>query len=158
MMIVIAILIKLDSKGPVFFVQERIGQNGRPFKMMKFRTMVVDAEQQLEKLVDFKKLDQPMFKIKNDPRITRVGRFLRRSSLDELPQLFNVLTGEMSWWGHAPKRSASWICTTTGIGGGWQPSPVSLARCRLAGAAICRWTSALRLKSTTSKTIQSCSI
>jgi len=82
----------------------RAGQNQRPFRIHKFRTMVADAEQQLREIVPFDKLSQPMFKLQNDPRITRVGRFLRRSSFDELPQLFNVLKGEMSLVGPRPEQ------------------------------------------------------
>lgn len=103
-MAVIALLIKLDSPGPVFFIQERVGQNGKTFRMFKFRTMVSNAERLLDRLIDVDNLDQPMFKIKNDPRVTRVGRWLRRTSLDELPQLFNVLRGEMSLVGPRPEE------------------------------------------------------
>jgi exopolysaccharide biosynthesis polyprenyl glycosylphosphotransferase len=95
-MTLITLLIKLDSSGPVFFVQERAGQYGRTFRMYKFRTMVQNAEELLEQLIDLDKLKQPVFKLKDDPRVTRVGLWLRRTSLDELPQLFNVLKGEMS--------------------------------------------------------------
>ncbi|MEM7200350.1 MAG: sugar transferase [Planctomycetota bacterium] len=97
-------LIRLDSKGPALFKQVRAGEGGRPFRMLKFRTMVVDAEQQLRKLVDLDALDQPMFKLKRDPRITRLGGFLRRTSLDELPQLWNVLMGHMSLVGPRPEE------------------------------------------------------
>jgi lipopolysaccharide/colanic/teichoic acid biosynthesis glycosyltransferase len=90
--IIIAILIKLDDGGPVFFVQERIGYKGKPFKIWKFRTMVVDAEQQ-----------GSLITVGRDPRITRVGYFLRKFKLDELPQLFNVLKGEMSLVGPRPE-------------------------------------------------------
>lgn len=99
----IALLIKLDSPGPVFYKQTRIGLHGKPFKVWKFRTMVANAEQlqkQLETSNEMK--DGVLFKIKNDPRITRVGKFLRRYSLDELPQLFNVLFGQMSLVGPRP--------------------------------------------------------
>lgn len=104
LMLIIALFIKLDSKGPVFFTQERVGLNGKLFRMYKFRTMVVDAEEQLGSLVDLDKLDQPMFKISNDPRVTRIGRLLRKTSLDELPQLINVLRGEMSLVGPRPEE------------------------------------------------------
>ncbi len=104
LMAIIAILIKLDSPGPVFFVQERAGQYGNPFKMYKFRSMVVDAEQRLTEVVDVDALEQPVFKLKDDPRVTRFGRWLRRTSLDELPQLFNVLKGEMSLVGPRPEE------------------------------------------------------
>jgi len=104
LMVVIALLIKLDSPGPVFFLQERAGRYGKPFRMWKFRTMVADAEQRLSQLVDIEKLEQPAFKLKEDPRVTRVGRWLRRISLDELPQLINVLRGEMSLVGPRPEQ------------------------------------------------------
>lgn len=99
----IALLIKIDSSGPVFYKQTRIGLHGQPFKVWKFRTMVTNAEQlqkELEARNEMK--DGVLFKIKDDPRITRVGKFLRRYSLDELPQLFNVLLGEMSLVGPRP--------------------------------------------------------
>jgi exopolysaccharide biosynthesis polyprenyl glycosylphosphotransferase len=101
-----AIFIKLDSKGPVFFRQVRIGKNGKPFTMYKLRTMVDDAEGRLDALIDLDALEEPVFKIPNDPRITRVGRFLRRSSLDEVPQFFNVLKGDMSLVGPRPEEEA----------------------------------------------------
>jgi lipopolysaccharide/colanic/teichoic acid biosynthesis glycosyltransferase len=104
-MAVAALLIKLDSRGPVFFVQERAGRGGKPFKMLKFRTMVENAEELLGDLVDLDALQDPMFKLKDDPRITRVGKLLRRWSVDELPQLFNVLRGEMSLVGPRPEES-----------------------------------------------------
>jgi exopolysaccharide biosynthesis polyprenyl glycosylphosphotransferase len=103
-MVFIALLIKLDSPGPVLFVQERVGQYGRTFRMYKFRTMVRNAEELLEQLIDLEKLEQPVFKLKDDPRVTRVGRWLRRTSLDELPQLLNVLKGEMSLVGPRPEE------------------------------------------------------
>ena len=98
----IAIIIRVGSKGPVFFRQERIGLRGRKFKLFKFRTMVIDAEEQLKKLQARNEADGPVFKIKDDPRITRVGRFLRKTGLDELPQLMNVVRGEMSLVGPRP--------------------------------------------------------
>jgi exopolysaccharide biosynthesis polyprenyl glycosylphosphotransferase len=100
--LVIAILIKLGSKGPIFFTQERIGLRGRKFKLYKFRTMVVNAEDQLTRLKAMNEADGPVFKIKNDPRITRIGRFLRRTGMDELPQLMNVAKGDMSLIGPRP--------------------------------------------------------
>lgn len=100
--LLLAIIIKLDSSGPVLFAQERIGLRGRKFKLYKFRTMVVNAEQLLEKLKAQNEMDGPTFKMTHDPRITRIGRFLRKSSLDELPQLFNVIKGEMSLIGPRP--------------------------------------------------------
>ena len=104
LMIPIALAIKLDSPGPVFFTQLRAGRNGRPFRMRKFRTMVSDAEKRLPELVPFDALLVPMFKLPGDPRVTRVGRFLRRTSLDELPQFVNVLKGEMSLVGPRPEQ------------------------------------------------------
>ena len=100
--IAIGLTIKIGSKGPIFFKQERIGLRGRKFKLFKFRTMVIDAEEQLKKLKARNEADGPVFKIKDDPRITRVGKFLRKTGLDELPQLFNVIRGEMSLVGPRP--------------------------------------------------------
>lgn len=97
---IIAILIKIDSKGPIFFLQKRCGKDGSEFNMYKFRTMVKDAETLKKRLKN--EMDGPMFKLKNDPRITRLGRILRKLSLDELPQLLNVLKGEMSLVGPRP--------------------------------------------------------
>lgn len=100
--VVVAIAIKLDSPGPVLFNQERVGKDGRRFKMYKFRSMYVDAEDRLESLSDLNEKDGPVFKIKADPRVTRVGRFIRKTSLDELPQFLNVLLGNMSIVGPRP--------------------------------------------------------
>jgi exopolysaccharide biosynthesis polyprenyl glycosylphosphotransferase len=97
-----AIAIKLNSRGPVFFSQVRAGRHGRKFRMMKFRSMVVDAEALRAKLEHLNEMNGPVFKIKHDPRITSVGRFLRKTSIDELPQLFNVLLGDMSLVGPRP--------------------------------------------------------
>jgi lipopolysaccharide/colanic/teichoic acid biosynthesis glycosyltransferase/glycosyltransferase involved in cell wall biosynthesis len=105
-MAMIALAIKLDSPGPVIFRQTRIGQDGRPFRILKFRTMVADAEAMLPQLVDLDRLAEPAFKLRHDPRVTRVGSFLRRWSLDELPQLVNVLRGEMSLVGPRPEEAA----------------------------------------------------
>jgi lipopolysaccharide/colanic/teichoic acid biosynthesis glycosyltransferase/GT2 family glycosyltransferase len=105
-MALIALLIKLDSRGPVFFRQTRIGQNGTAFRIFKFRTMVNGAERLLPDLVDVNGLAQPAFKLRGDPRVTRVGRILRRWSLDEAPQLINVLLGEMSLVGPRPEEAA----------------------------------------------------
>jgi exopolysaccharide biosynthesis polyprenyl glycosylphosphotransferase len=99
---VIAILIKLDSRGPVFFVQERMGYNKRRFMMIKFRTMVADAEARMQEIEHLNEKEGPIFKMKNDPRITRLGRFLRKTSLDEIPQFINVLLGDMSLVGPRP--------------------------------------------------------
>jgi len=101
--LIVPVLIWLDSRGSVFFVQERAGENGRPFRMYKFRSMVEGAEQQLPALIDLSKLSEPAYKLKDDPRVTRLGRWLRRTSIDELPQLVNVLKGEMSMVGPRPE-------------------------------------------------------
>lgn len=98
----VAVIIKLDSPGPVFFRQERVGLNGRVFRMIKFRTMVVDAEARLDEFADANQGAGLLFKMKDDPRVTRTGRWIRRFSLDEVPQLFNVILGDMSIVGPRP--------------------------------------------------------
>jgi exopolysaccharide biosynthesis polyprenyl glycosylphosphotransferase len=115
-LLAIALAVRLTSPGPVFFVQERYGLNRRIFRMYKFRTMVEDAEARQADLEHINELDGPVFKIRRDPRITRIGGFLRRTSLDELPQLFNVFSGEMSMVGPRPmatrdvhRFSESWL-------------------------------------------------
>ena len=101
--ILVALAIKIeDPKGKVFFVQERCGENNKLFKMYKFRSMINNAEELLEELICENEMDGPVFKIKEDPRITRVGRFIRKTSIDELPQLFNILMGDMSIVGPRP--------------------------------------------------------
>jgi lipopolysaccharide/colanic/teichoic acid biosynthesis glycosyltransferase len=100
--VLVAVLIKLDSHGPALFAQSRVGLNKRRFPMYKFRTMVVNAEKLQAQLESRNEVSGPVFKIKDDPRITRVGRFLRKTSIDELPQLFNVLKGDMSLVGPRP--------------------------------------------------------
>ncbi len=97
-----ALAIRLTSKGPVFFVQERVGFRKRTFRLFKFRTMVPDAEQKLAEIQHLNEVSGPVFKIKNDPRVTRIGAFLRRTSIDELPQLLNVFRGDMSLVGPRP--------------------------------------------------------
>jgi lipopolysaccharide/colanic/teichoic acid biosynthesis glycosyltransferase len=97
-----ALIIKLTSQGPVFFRQERSGLNGKPFYMYKLRTMVTNAEQLKQELAALNEMSGPVFKVTNDPRITPFGRFLRKFSVDEFPQLFNVLRGEMSLVGPRP--------------------------------------------------------
>jgi len=100
--IALAIFVKLDSPGPVFYRSRRYGQHGRIFNMYKFRSMVSNADDLLGQLKDKNEVDGPIFKIKKDPRITRMGAFLRRYSLDELPQILNVLKGDMSLVGPRP--------------------------------------------------------
>jgi lipopolysaccharide/colanic/teichoic acid biosynthesis glycosyltransferase len=128
--IIIAISIKIGSRGPVFFHQRRCGKEGQEFKMYKFRTMVIDAEKLQKQLLEKNIVDGPMFKIEDDPRITGGGGFLRMTSLDELPQLFNVLRGEMTMVGPRPLKmeemafGPSWrdirLSVKPGITGLWQ--------------------------------------
>lgn len=94
--IFVAPALVLESKGPIFFSQTRVGQNGRPFKIYKFRSMYMDAEERKKELMDQNKMNGLMFKMDNDPRITKVGKFIRKTSIDELPQFWNVLKGDMS--------------------------------------------------------------
>ena len=98
----VAVAVKLDSPGPVFFVQQRVGLNKRRFPMFKFRTMFMDSERRMKEIEHLNEAEGPIFKIANDPRITGVGKFLRKTSLDELPQIFNVIRGEMSLVGPRP--------------------------------------------------------
>lgn len=100
--IIIALIVKFTSKGPVFFSQKRVGRNGKAFDMYKFRSMVVNAEELKEKLAAQNEMSGPMFKMKDDPRVTKVGKFIRKTSIDELPQLWNVLKGDMSLVGPRP--------------------------------------------------------
>lgn len=101
-MLITAIFIKIDSPGPILFRQTRVGKWGEPFPCYKFRSMYIDAEQRLQDLMAKNEADGPVFKMKNDPRITRVGRVIRKLSIDELPQLLNVLKGDMSLVGPRP--------------------------------------------------------
>jgi exopolysaccharide biosynthesis polyprenyl glycosylphosphotransferase len=132
-MIITAIAIKLDSPGPAIFKQVRVGKNGRHFKIWKFRSMYVNAEEMKSQLMDMNQVkDGMMFKIKDDPRITRVGKFIRKTSIDELPQFFNVLFGSMSVVGTRPPtieevkkysvRQWRRISIKPGITGMWQVS------------------------------------
>ncbi|MEK7794968.1 MAG: exopolysaccharide biosynthesis polyprenyl glycosylphosphotransferase, partial [Candidatus Hydrogenedentota bacterium] len=129
---IVALLIKADSRGPIFFAQERVGQNRRRFSMLKFRSMVVDAEARRAGLDALNEADGPVFKIRNDPRITRVGRFIRKYSVDEFPQLINVWLGQMSLVGPRPPLASevekySWdqrrrLSVKPGMTGLWQVS------------------------------------
>ena len=102
-MLIVALVIYIDDPhGSPIFKQIRAGRDGKPFTLYKFRSMYVDAEQRLGELIDENEMDGPAFKIKNDPRITRVGKFIRRTSIDELPQLLNILKGDMSIVGPRP--------------------------------------------------------
>ena len=134
--LIIALLIKLSSRGPIFFLQERIGKNNVPFKCIKFRTMYPEAKDILQNLLNkdekIKKEFEETHKIKNDPRITTIGKFLRKTSLDELPQFFNVLRNEMSIVGPRPivkaekkkygKHLIKVLSIKPGITGLWQVS------------------------------------
>lgn len=132
----IAILIKIDSRGPVFFKQTRCGKDGKEFTLYKFRTMIVDAEKYKKRLKSKNEMQGPIFKIKNDPRVTRTGKWLRKFSLDELPQLINVLKGEMSLVGPRPlnreelRGNLAWknlrLTVKPGITGPWQVNIRSL--------------------------------
>ena len=131
-LLAIALAVKLDSNGPVFYRQERVGKNGRRFWMYKFRSMCADADRRLAEVRARNEASGPLFKMRDDPRITRVGRFLRRWSLDELPQLLNVLRGEMSLVGPRPplpsevEQYEDWqlgrLCAVPGLTGLWQVS------------------------------------
>ncbi len=131
-MLLVAALVRLESPGPIIFRQTRVGKSGRPFTVFKFRTMHVGAELEQERLANLNEASGPLFKIRHDPRRTRLGAFLRRTSLDELPQLFNVLRGEMSLIGPRPAlpsevdRYQEWhkkrLETWPGITGQWQVS------------------------------------
>ena len=128
----IALAIRLESRGPLFFGQERVGENGRTFICWKFRSMFVDAEERKKELMAHNEMNGAMFKIKDDPRVTRVGKFIRKMSLDELPQFWNVFVGEMSLVGTRPPTPdevatyQNWhrkrICIKPGITGLWQVS------------------------------------
>lgn len=133
LLLLTAILIKLTSSGPVFFVQRRIGLNKRTFDIYKFRTMGVDAELKLREIEHLNEVSGPVFKIKNDPRITPLGKFLRKTSIDELPQLFNVLRGDMSLVGPRPLQLRDYELFTES-GEDWQ-------RCRFSvrPGITCLW-------------------
>jgi len=161
LLLLIAVAIKLDSPGPVFFLQERFGYNKRRFRMIKFRSMVLDAPRLQAELEHLNETKAPLFKMKRDPRITRVGAFLRRTSLDELPQLFNVLRGEMSLVGPRPlptrdvqRFSEAWLMrrfsVKPGITGLWQVSGRSdtdfAQAIRLDLRYIDRWSLAMDVK------------
>jgi len=136
-LVVAAVAVKLGSPGPVLFRQERVGRHGRRFEVLKLRTMVVDAEARLDEVAHLNEADGPLFKITEDPRVTRVGRFLRRTSIDELPQLVNVLRNEMSLVGPRPalpREVEAWapslhqrLRVQPGITGMWQVSGRSAA-------------------------------
>ncbi|HWY54554.1 MAG TPA: sugar transferase [Terriglobales bacterium] len=132
-LLVVAVLVKLTTPGPVFFAQERVGLNKRTFTIFKFRTMVMNAEDKLREIEHLNEVSGPVFKIKNDPRLTPVGRFLRKTSIDELPQLFNVLSGDMSLVGPRPLQLRDYELFTE-VGEDWQ-------RCRFSvrPGITCLW-------------------
>lgn len=128
--LLIAIVIKVDSRGPVFFVHHRVGKNGKPLSLLKFRTMVVGAEEMIKNFnPEQEKEWQENFKLENDPRITRIGKFLRKTSLDELPQLYNILIGNLSFVGPRPvtkeeiekygENKVKVLSVTPGLTGWW---------------------------------------
>lgn len=131
-MLVIMLLIKLEDKGPVFYGQTRIGKNGAEFKMWKFRSMRENAHELRSQMMAQNDADGPMFKIKDDPRVTKIGHFIREKSLDEIPQFFNVLKGEMSLVGPRPSlpeeiiefdsRERERLNVLPGLTGLWQVS------------------------------------
>jgi len=128
----LALIIRIDSPGPVLFTQRRVGKDGREFAFFKFRSMYADAEQRLDTLMNANDRTGPVFKMRHDPRITRVGHWLRHSSLDEMPQLLNILRGEMSLVGPRPALPREVVlytpaqrhrlCITPGLTGLWQVS------------------------------------
>ena len=129
-LLIIGLLVKLTSKGPMLYVSTRIGQNGKKFKFYKFRSMKKDAEKELEKLLDQNETQGITFKMKDDPRITKFGKFIRKTSLDELPQLFNILKGDMSIVGPRPctvreyelysEKDKKRLLVPQGLTGEWQ--------------------------------------
>jgi len=129
---VIGPLIKLESPGPLFFSQKRVGRNGRIFKIYKFRSMYADAERRKKELMEQNEMNGLMFKMTDDPRITKIGKFIRKTSLDELPQFWNVLKGDMSLVGTRPPtvdefQQYEWyhkrrLSMTPGLTGVWQVS------------------------------------
>lgn len=129
--LIIGIIIKIDSKGPVFFAHNRIGKNGKPFKMYKFRTMHKNAQEMIKDFTEEQKREwQENYKLKEDPRITKVGNILRKTSLDELPQIWNIIKGDLSIIGPRPivtdelkkygKSKEKFLSVTPGLTGYWQ--------------------------------------
>ena len=131
-MVILGPLIKLESPGPLFFSQKRVGRNGRIFKIYKFRSMYADAEERKKNLMEKNEMKGLMFKMKHDPRITKIGKFIRKTSIDELPQFWNVLKGDMSLVGTRPPTIDEFeqykgyhkqrLSMTPGLTGVWQVS------------------------------------
>ena len=132
LLLILCIAIKLDSPGPIFFAQERVGRNGRRFKIYKFRSMYIDAEERKKELMEKNQMSGLMFKMDDDPRITKVGKFIRKTSIDELPQFYNILIGQMSLVGTRPPTVDEFnqynlhykrrLSMTPGLTGMWQVS------------------------------------
>ena len=136
--LIIAIAIKLDSKGPIFFAHTRIGKNGKPIKIYKFRTMVVNAEELIKKFTpEQMKEYKENYKLNNDPRITKVGNILRKTSLDELPQLINIIKGDLALIGPRPvvnaelekygENASKFLSVTPGLTGNWAANGRSIS-------------------------------
>lgn len=136
--LIIAIAIKLDSKGPIFFAHTRIGKNGKPIKIYKFRTMVVNAEELIKKFTpEQMKEYKKNYKLNNDPRITKVGNILRKTSLDELPQLINIIKGDLALIGPRPvvnaelekygENASKFLSVTPGLTGNWAANGRSIS-------------------------------
>lgn len=126
---VVAFFIWKEDHGPAFFCQTRLTKNGKPFKMYKFRSMCIGAEQMLDDLMDQNEMDGPAFKIRKDPRITKIGHFIRRTSIDELPQLLNILGGTMSFVGPRPPLPREVE----------QYTPYQMQRLDVVGGLTCYW-------------------
>ena len=132
LLLIVALWIKIDSRGPIFYRQIRVGRHNKDFRIYKFRSMCPNAEAKLDDLLDQNEMDGPVFKIKEDPRITRVGKFIRKTSIDELPQFYNVVKGDMSLVGTRPPTEDEFekynqyyrrrISMTPGLTGMWQVS------------------------------------
>ena len=128
----VALAIRIESPGPIFFAQERVGRNGRRFKIYKFRSMYIDAEERKKELMEKNQMSGLMFKMDDDPRITKVGKFIRKTSIDELPQFYNILIGQMSLVGTRPPTVDEFnqynlhykrrLSMTPGLTGMWQVS------------------------------------
>ena len=144
LLLIVTAVIKLDSPGKAIYIQERVGKDGKKFKMYKFRSMCVDAEKKQDELQALNEVDGPVFKIAKDPRVTRVGKFIRKCSIDELPQLFNIIKGEMSIVGPRPPLPKEVE----------QYTPYQKLRLRVAPGLTCYWQISGRSDMTFDKWIQ----
>jgi exopolysaccharide biosynthesis polyprenyl glycosylphosphotransferase len=145
LLILVALLIKLDSRGPVLYRAERIGLNGEPFNMLKFRSMVVDADKRRMALVGRNEAPGPLFKMRQDPRVTRVGRWIRRMSIDELPQLINVIRGEMSIVGPRPPLRSEVVTYTRDVHRRMLVKPGITGLWQVSGRSDLSWEESVRL-------------